>query len=105
FPACPYLFGLRGRSCAQSSFGRSLSQPGRSRPNETLAGGSRAAPDQTARSCYHRCANGKTTSLFQLQGSGRLVKIHRTALIAPHARLAEDVEVGPFSCIGPEVEI
>jgi len=33
------------------------------------------------------------------------VKIHPTALIDPHARLAEDVEVGPFSCIGPEVEI
>ena len=33
------------------------------------------------------------------------MKIHPTALIDPHARLAEDVEVGPFSCIGPEVEI
>ena len=85
--------------------GDPIPQPGRSRPNETLARGSRAAPDQTARSCYHRCADGRTTPLFQLQGSGRLVKIHPTALIDPRARLAEDVEVGPFSCIGPEVEI
>ena len=33
------------------------------------------------------------------------MKIHSTALIDSHARLAEDVEIGPFSCIGPEVEI
>jgi UDP-N-acetylglucosamine acyltransferase len=33
------------------------------------------------------------------------VKIHPTAVIDPNARLAEDVEVGPFTCIGAEVEI
>ena len=33
------------------------------------------------------------------------MKIHPTALIDPSARLAEDVEVGPFTWIGPEVEI
>jgi UDP-N-acetylglucosamine acyltransferase len=33
------------------------------------------------------------------------VKIHPTALIDPKARLAEDVEVGPFTCIGAEVQI
>ena len=48
-----------------------------------LRGGSRAAPDQTARSCHHRCADGRTTPLFQLQGSGRVVKIHPTALVDP----------------------
>ena len=33
------------------------------------------------------------------------MKIHSTALIDPNARLDEDVEVGPFTCIGPAVEI
>ncbi|MFC3284360.1 acyl-ACP--UDP-N-acetylglucosamine O-acyltransferase [Litchfieldella rifensis] len=31
--------------------------------------------------------------------------IHPTAIVDPGARLAEDVEVGPFSIIGPQVEI
>lgn len=32
-------------------------------------------------------------------------KIHPTALVAPGARLADDVEVGPYSIIGEHVEI
>src|SRR4030081_2283184 len=31
--------------------------------------------------------------------------IHPTALIDPKARLAKDVEVGPYSIVGPQVEI
>lgn len=31
--------------------------------------------------------------------------IHPTAIVDPGARLAEDVEVGPFSIVGPQVEI
>jgi UDP-N-acetylglucosamine acyltransferase len=31
--------------------------------------------------------------------------IHPTALVDPSARLADDVEVGPFTLIGPQVEI
>src|SRR5690554_8042187 len=31
--------------------------------------------------------------------------IHPTAIIDPAARLAEDVQVGPWSMIGPDVEI
>jgi UDP-N-acetylglucosamine acyltransferase len=33
------------------------------------------------------------------------VKIHPTAIVDPGARLGDDVEIGPFSCIGAEVEI
>ncbi|MEO8043668.1 MAG: acyl-ACP--UDP-N-acetylglucosamine O-acyltransferase [Spartobacteria bacterium] len=33
------------------------------------------------------------------------MKVHPSAIIDPKARLAEDVEVGPFVCIGGEVEI
>ncbi len=33
------------------------------------------------------------------------MKIHPTAIVDPAARLADDVEVGPFVCIGSEVEI
>ncbi len=33
------------------------------------------------------------------------MKIHSSAIIAPAARLADDVEIGPYSCIGDEVEI
>ena len=32
-------------------------------------------------------------------------EIHATAIVDPAARLAEDVRVGPFCCIGPEVEL
>ena len=31
--------------------------------------------------------------------------IHPTALIDPAAELAEDVQVGPFTVIGPDVKI
>lgn len=31
--------------------------------------------------------------------------IHATAIVEPGARLAADVTVGPYSCIGPEVEL
>ena len=31
--------------------------------------------------------------------------IHPTAIVDPAARLADDVEVGPFSVIGADVEI
>jgi UDP-N-acetylglucosamine acyltransferase len=34
-----------------------------------------------------------------------MTRIHPTAVIAPGARIAEDVEVGPHCCIGPQVEI
>lgn len=34
-----------------------------------------------------------------------MAKIHPQAIVDPAAKLAEDVEVGPFSIIGPEVEI
>lgn len=34
-----------------------------------------------------------------------MAKIHPQAIVDPAARLADDVEVGPFSIIGPEVEI
>lgn len=33
------------------------------------------------------------------------MKIHPTAIVDPGAELAEDVEVGPYSVIGPEVKI
>jgi UDP-N-acetylglucosamine acyltransferase len=33
------------------------------------------------------------------------VKIHPSALVSPTARLAEEVEIGAFACIGDEVEI
>ena len=32
-------------------------------------------------------------------------KVHPTAIVHPSARLAEDVEVGPYAVIGPEVEV
>jgi UDP-N-acetylglucosamine acyltransferase len=32
-------------------------------------------------------------------------RIHPTAMVAPAARIAEDVEIGPYCCIGAEVEI
>ena len=31
--------------------------------------------------------------------------IHQTAIVDASARIAEDVEIGPYSVIGPEVEI
>ena len=34
-----------------------------------------------------------------------LMKIHPTAIIADGAKLAADVEVGPYSIIGPDVEV
>jgi UDP-N-acetylglucosamine acyltransferase len=34
-----------------------------------------------------------------------MAKVHPTALVAPGARLAEDVEIGPYSIIGEHVEI
>ncbi|MEO5717519.1 MAG: acyl-ACP--UDP-N-acetylglucosamine O-acyltransferase, partial [Chthoniobacterales bacterium] len=37
--------------------------------------------------------------------NGSAVKIHPSAIVDPGARLAEDVEIGPFVCIGQEVEI
>ena len=33
------------------------------------------------------------------------MKIHPTAIVHPHAKLADDVEIGPFSIIGENVEI
>ena len=33
------------------------------------------------------------------------MKIHPTALVSPSARLAEEVELGAYACIGEEVEI
>jgi UDP-N-acetylglucosamine acyltransferase len=33
------------------------------------------------------------------------LKIHPTAIIAPSAQLADEVEVGAYACIGPETEI
>jgi UDP-N-acetylglucosamine acyltransferase len=32
-------------------------------------------------------------------------RIHITAVVAPGARIAEDVEIGPYCCIGAQVEI
>ena len=32
-------------------------------------------------------------------------RIHPTALVDPGARLADDVEVGPYSVVGADVEI
>jgi UDP-N-acetylglucosamine acyltransferase len=37
--------------------------------------------------------------------AGRAAGIHPTALVDPQARLAADVQVGPFCVIGPKVEI
>jgi UDP-N-acetylglucosamine acyltransferase len=34
-----------------------------------------------------------------------MTRIHATAVVAPCARIAEDVEIGPYCCVGPEVEI
>lgn len=34
-----------------------------------------------------------------------MVKIHPTALVDSHAELAEDVEIGPFCTVGPNVKI
>jgi UDP-N-acetylglucosamine acyltransferase len=35
----------------------------------------------------------------------RMTRIHATAVVAPGARIAEDVEIGPYCCVAPEVEI
>ncbi|MFM8682522.1 MAG: acyl-[acyl-carrier-protein]--UDP-N-acetylglucosamine O-acyltransferase, partial [Chthoniobacterales bacterium] len=32
------------------------------------------------------------------------MKIHPTAIVAEGAKLADDVEIGPYSIIGPDVE-
>ena len=37
--------------------------------------------------------------------AGRAAGVHPSALIDPQARLAADVQVGPFCVIGPKVEI
>ena len=34
-----------------------------------------------------------------------MAKIHSTAIVAPEAQLADDIEIGPYSIIGPEVKI
>ena len=34
-----------------------------------------------------------------------MAKIHPSAIVHPNAKLAEDVEVGPFCCVGEHVEI
>ena len=34
-----------------------------------------------------------------------MVTIHETAMVDPAAELDEDVEVGPYSIIGPQVKI
>ncbi|MGN1062880.1 MAG: acyl-ACP--UDP-N-acetylglucosamine O-acyltransferase, partial [Alphaproteobacteria bacterium] len=34
-----------------------------------------------------------------------MVKIHSSAVIDPHAELADDVEIGPFCTVGPHVKI
>lgn len=34
-----------------------------------------------------------------------MARIHASALVDPGARLADDVEVGPFTVIGPHVQI
>lgn len=34
-----------------------------------------------------------------------MTKIHPTAIIAPGARLADDVEIGPYCTIGPDVQL
>ncbi len=34
-----------------------------------------------------------------------MAKIHPTAQVDPRAKLAEDVEIGPFCVVGPEVEV
>ena len=31
--------------------------------------------------------------------------IHKTAIVDNNAKISEDVEIGPYSIIGPEVEI
>lgn len=33
------------------------------------------------------------------------VSVHATAIVDPKARLGEDVAIGPFCCIGPDVEL
>src|ERR1700690_2379383 len=38
-------------------------------------------------------------------GEGTMSRIHFTAVVASGARIAEDVEIGPHCCIGPQVEI
>jgi len=34
-----------------------------------------------------------------------MTKIHSTAIVAPTARLGEDVEIGPYSTVGPDVQL
>jgi UDP-N-acetylglucosamine acyltransferase len=34
-----------------------------------------------------------------------MAQIHATAIVEPGARIAADVTIGPYSCIGPEVEL
>lgn len=34
-----------------------------------------------------------------------MTKIHETSIVSPQAEIAEDVEIGPFSMIGPNVKI
>ena len=34
-----------------------------------------------------------------------MARIHHTATVEPGARLADDVEVGPYSLVGPDVEL
>ena len=33
------------------------------------------------------------------------MKIHSTAIVEPGARLAEEIEIGPYACVGAEVEV
>lgn len=34
-----------------------------------------------------------------------MARVHATAIVEPGARIAGDVSIGPYSCIGPEVEL
>jgi len=33
------------------------------------------------------------------------IKIHPTAIVSPRAEIADDVEIGPYSCVGDNVRI
>ena len=34
-----------------------------------------------------------------------MTKIHATAIVDPRAQLGEDVEIGPYSIVGPDVSL
>jgi len=64
------------------------------------------AVDQLVRfPTVHLGRNGARSRVARVPAGKSVSRIHATAIVAPEARIAEDVEIGPFCRIGAEVEI